>query len=560
MITSYKSKIYVASLGRFVTSYKNKIFTGRSVLWNQLFNQANVTEATINNVKWINPNNGTIRAEGVASAESLLDITAAVSSIDVAHKVLVKGCPYGGSASTYFIGVYGSNNTLVGIDTGAGIIVNYETGFQIKLGIANGLTSYEPVFRPQVYDLTLMFGEGSEPSSLAEFQSYFGNATYAYETGITQPLMRISHKRKIAGQLPQLASPQNVVVQGKNVRWDSVEHATIYKIRLGSTLIGFISQPSVDITTLPRYSSMPIGTYKLNVLASAPGYLDSNPSQEVTFINGYPITFSVTHCTYSPTATMVSAFESTTFIFTKSAGYSLPSSITVTGVSSEKYSWVVASNGQTATLVIIEPTSAVTVAVAAVVESYAVTVNGTNASKKSGPTTIQYGGTGTFTFEYPSGYFAPDTVTVSGAILDSWDKAASELVVRDVSGPVAITIVGVSETYAVNYNLTNCAAYSGNPTNISSGASGVQFRINKVDYYELPQNIADITVANAALDSWELSADGAYGIATISNPTGDVTIAVNGVSVYDYTFDETTGVLTLNKAPYSQNGDELTIL
>lgn len=560
MITSYKSKIYVASLGQFVTSYKNKIFTGRSVLWNQLFNQANVTEATINNVKWTNPNNGTIRAEGVASAESLLDITAAVSSIDVAHKVLVKGCPYGGSASTYFIGVYGPNNTLVGIDTGAGIIVNYGTGFQIKLGIDNGLASYNPVFRPQVYDLTLMFGEGSEPSSLAEFQSYFGNATYAYETGITQPLMRISHKRKIAGQLPQLASPQNVVVQGKNVRWDSVEYATIYKIRLDSTLIGFISQPSVDITTLSRYSSMPLGNYKLNVVASAPGYLDSSPSQEVTFINGYPITFSVTNCIYSPIATMVSAFESTTFTFTKSAGYSLPSSITVTGVSSEKYSWVVASNGQTATLVIIEPTSAVTVAVAAVVESYAVTVNGTNASKKSGPTTIQYGGAGTFTFEYPSGYFAPDTVTVSGAILDSWDKTASELVVRDVSGPVAITIVGVSETYAVNYNLTNCAAYSGNPTNISSGASGVQFRINKVDYYELPQNIADITVANAALDSWELSADGAYGIATISNPTGDVTIAVNGVSVYDYTFDETTGVLTLNKAPYSQNGDELTIL
>ena len=560
MITSYKSKIYVASLGQFVTSYKNKIFTGRSVLWNQLFNQANVTEATINNVKWTNPNNGTIRAEGVASAESLLDITAAVSSIDVAHKVLVKGCPYGGSASTYFIGVYGSNNTLVGIDTGTGIIVNYGTGFQIKLGIDNGLASYNPVFRPQVYDLTLMFGEGSEPSSLAEFQSYFGNATYAYETGITQPLMRISHKRKIAGQLSQLAPPQNVVVQGKNVRWDSVEYATIYKIRLDSMLIGFISQPSVDITTLPRYSSMPLGTYKLNVLASAPGYLDSNPSQEVTFINGYPITFSVAHCTYSPTATMVSAFESTTFIFTKSAGYSLPSSITVTGVSSEKYSWVVASNGQTATLVIIEPTSVVTVAVAAVVESYAVTVNGTNASKKSGPTTIQYGGAGTFTFEYPSGYFAPDTVTVSGAILDSWDKTASELVVRDVSGPVTITIVGVSETYAVNYNLTNCAAYSGNPTNISSGASGVQFRINKVDYYELPQNIADITVTNAALDSWALSADGAYGIATISNPTGDVTMAVNGVSVYDYTFDETTGVLTLNKAPYSQNGDELTIL
>ena len=57
-----------------------------------------------------------------------------------------------------------------------------------------------------------------------------------------------------------------------------------------------------------------------------------------------------------------------------------------------------------------------------------------------------------------------------------------------------------------------------------------------------------------------LSADGTYGIVTISNPTGDVTVTVNGVSVYDYTFDETTGVLTLNRAPYSQSGDKLTIL
>ena len=31
-------------------------------------------------------------------------------------------------------------------------------------------------------------------------------------------------------------------------------------------------------------------------------------------------------------------------------------------------------------------------------------------------------------------------------------------------------------------------------------------------------------------------------------------------SAYDYTFDESTGALTLNNAPHSQSGDELTIL
>lgn len=238
MITSHKSKAYITSLGRLATSYKNKIFTGQTILWNQLFNQVDVAATTVNNVKWINPNNGTITAQGTASVESLLNITAAVSSIDAGHKVLIKGCPYGGSAGTYFIGAYGLDNTLVDIDTGAGIIVSYTAGLQIKLGIANGFTAYNPVFRPQVYDLTLMFGEDNEPSSLAEFQSYFGNAAYSYDTGTVQPLMRISYKRNIVGQLTQLASPQNVVMQGKNVKWDPVERATIYKVNLDDVLIG----------------------------------------------------------------------------------------------------------------------------------------------------------------------------------------------------------------------------------------------------------------------------------------------------------------------------------
>lgn len=42
-------------------------------------------------------------------------------------------------------------------------------------------------------------------------------------------------------------------------------------------------------------------------------------------------------------------------------------------------------------------------------------------------------------------------------------------------------------------------------------------------------------------------------------------VIYNGVTVfeksaYDYTFDESAGVLTLNNAPHSQSGDTLTIL
>lgn len=565
MLTSYKHKIYVPEIG-WLTSYKRKIYVGRSIEWNQLSDKSKYSATkTISGVTFTNNGDGTITVGGTATANAIFSPISLSNPIAIipGHKFFFVSCPTGGAMGTYYSDLKTIPEDNVFNDVGAGVFLTTAlttTGLCYNVRIMSGYNCNNLVFKPQLFDLTQMFGAGNEPTTPVEFWSYFDHRLYPYSAGETQPLMRISRKSKIAGELPQLASPQDVFVSGKMASWNPVEHATVYKIRLGNILIGTTSQSPVDITVLPKYSSVSLGVHKLTIVAYAPGYMDSNPSQEVDFINGYPITFSVTNCTYSPDVAMVSAFESTTFTFTKSIGYSLPSSITVTGASSEEYSWNVASNGRTAILVITEPASAVNITVVAVVESYAVTVNGTNASKKSGPTTVQYGGAGTFTFEYPSGYFAPDNVTVSGAILDSWDKTTSELVIRDVSGPVIIKIVGVPKTYVVNYNLTNCATYSGNPTDISSGDSGVQLRINKVNYYDLPQNMSDITVANATLDSWTLSVDGTYGIAIISDPTGDVTITVNGVSVYDYTFDKTTGILTLNRAPYSQSGDELTIL
>lgn len=287
------------------------------------------------------------------------------------------------------------------------------------------------------------------------------------------------------------------------------------------------SQLSVDITTLPKYSSIPLGTHKLTIVASAPGYLDSDPSQEVAFINGYPITFNVTNCTYSPSATMVAVFEPTTFTFTKSTGYSLPSSISVAGVASGKYAWTVASDGLTATLVITEPTSAVTVTVTAVIESYAVTVNGTHAAKKTGPDTVQYGGTGTFTFEYPSGYSAPDSVTISGAMLDSWNKATSTLTIKNVTGPVTITIEAVAKTYAIRVNGTHASATDGSPTTIKYGGTATL----SFDYdrgYFAPATVrVDNADGNWDQDTNEL---------VITNPddTGDVIVTIEAIEkTYD---------------------------
>lgn len=93
---------------------------------------------------------------------------------------------------------------------------------------------------------------------------------------------------------------------------------------------------SVDITTLPNYESIPLGTHELTVTAQADGYTDSDPSAEVTFINGYDIDVIHASCDYTPTINMVPVFKDTVLTFTAHTGYNLPDTVTVTGAS---YTW-----------------------------------------------------------------------------------------------------------------------------------------------------------------------------------------------------------------------------
>lgn len=348
------------------------------------------------------------------------------------------------------------------------------------------------------------------------------------------------------------------------------------------------SQLSVDITTLPKYPLIPLGTHKLTIVASAPGYLDSDPSQEVTFINGYPITFNVENCTYSPAATMVAVFEPTTFTFTKSTGYSLPSSISVTGVDVGKYTWTVASDGLTATLVITEPTGAVTVNVTAVAEVYSITVSAPHTTH-TGATTITYGQTATLVFTFDTGYEAPDAVTVTGAT-GTWTKSTGTLVLSGATGNVSVSLTAVAKTYAIRVNGTNATVTSGSPTTIKYGGTAtLSFDYDRgyfapttvtvenadgswdQDTNELvitnPDDTGDVIVTIAAI---EKTYDIKYALTNLtaasSNPTTitsaatgveltisgsayyvlPTSITVSGVAMGDWSYDQATGKVTLS--------------
>ena len=301
-----------------------------------------------------------------------------------------------------------------------------------------------------------------------------------------------------------------------------------------------ITQLSVDITTLPKYSSIPLGTHKLTIVASAPGYLDSDPSQEVTFINGYPITFNVTNCTYSPDVAMVSAFESTTFIFTKSTGYSLPSSISVTGVASDKYIWTVASDGLTATLVITEPTGAVTVNVAGVADE---TIN----DIWSWNTTI------------PNGMWTEQTVnftsngrTFAGMRWDGYDLyyvVAADGTKQKVYSLNADTQVGTWENGGERsyWRIVDFGTAGETVSKIFAD----YVRANAVSSGKLATP-TDVQVADTSA-SWDAVENATEYEIVVDNASW----GVYEPTAYDYTQDGDT--VTIQNAPYAQDGDTVTI-
>lgn len=182
----------------WLTSYKRKLYMGRNIEWNQLLDKSKFwTTTTINGVTFTNNGDGTITVNGTAGSTAPFSVQSNYASIVSDHKYLVLGCPKGGTNSTYSI----RYNTNGFGENGSGKIVskgdsieehNYTRSLIIIVG--KGVTCSNLVFKPQLFDLTQMFGAGNEPATPEEFWSYFDHKLYPYNAGETQPLFKISRK------------------------------------------------------------------------------------------------------------------------------------------------------------------------------------------------------------------------------------------------------------------------------------------------------------------------------------------------------------------------------
>ena len=160
---------------------------GKTVVWNQKTMKGGTNLSKTESGVTITDNRDgsyTVQTDnGGATEEVYLNLPSTVPYV-ANHKILIKGCPAGGSTSTYFYFAFAGYNAAR--ETGNGLIFDYNSSFTkasriyVESGtiITNAIT-----FRPILIDLTLMFGAGNEPSTVAEFEALYPLPYYDYNAG-----------------------------------------------------------------------------------------------------------------------------------------------------------------------------------------------------------------------------------------------------------------------------------------------------------------------------------------------------------------------------------------
>ena len=159
---------------------------GGTVAWNQLVPTPNTTQ-TINGVIFTVNADGSVTANGTATAQTEFYI----GRVDYIanHKYAVLGIPSGASSSTYWLGAIKGQRFSNAIDT-----VQINDYWTTSIFVADGATVSNITFRPQVFDLTQMFGstiadyiysleQSQAGAGVAWFKKLFPNDYYAYNAG-----------------------------------------------------------------------------------------------------------------------------------------------------------------------------------------------------------------------------------------------------------------------------------------------------------------------------------------------------------------------------------------
>ncbi len=194
MPISYKNKIYttlgtptvlsgdvVSATDNAGVPTKDYTVKGKTLVWNQIVDKSEYPATTTKNgVTLTNNGDGSITANGTATSDVWFNVMPGTQfPLQIGHKMLLIGCPDGGDLSKYLMRLSDSND-----DVGDGKIFSANNSVLVLyIYIKSNYTANNLVFKPQLFDLTQMFGAGNEPSTPAEFKAMFLDDYYPYNAG-----------------------------------------------------------------------------------------------------------------------------------------------------------------------------------------------------------------------------------------------------------------------------------------------------------------------------------------------------------------------------------------
>lgn len=176
----FPDELYPYSPNCWLTSYKNISKVGDVC---QLLDKSKYEQTkTVNGITFTNNGDGTITANGTAEGEAAEFFLLRNTRVgNKTHKFLLSS---GAELSGYrFIAMNDGqlNVCFVALSGSDCIFTPTSDIYFIRIIIAvDGAQTNNVVFKPQLYDLTEMYGEGKEPKTVEEFRAKFPNEMYDY--------------------------------------------------------------------------------------------------------------------------------------------------------------------------------------------------------------------------------------------------------------------------------------------------------------------------------------------------------------------------------------------
>lgn len=179
---------------------------GKSIVWNQLYDRTKPTEGENNGITFSRQEDGSFVATG-KNNDGTMSYVYSTINVTAGHIYFSKSIKLGDVGKSYLAGAAIGN----AYDRGNGALATAsQTGrasFVVQM-FEKGVEAKNEVVRPRVFDLTLMFGVGNEPTA-EQFTAMFPAESYQYNPGeiiSSQTATIIAGAETITTGFPELRS------------------------------------------------------------------------------------------------------------------------------------------------------------------------------------------------------------------------------------------------------------------------------------------------------------------------------------------------------------------